>query len=87
MDNTKKKRQWHPPFCSAIRLELRENKDVLSYINEYNINTKPLETDLLIIKKPRNAILHNELGKLFRSHNLIEYKSPDDSLMYCLVYI
>lgn len=46
-----KKTQWHPAFCSAIRLELREDKEFLEYFNEYNLNTKPLQIDLLIIKK------------------------------------
>lgn len=48
-----KKTQWHPAFCSAIRLELREDKEFLEYFNEYNLNTKPLQIDLLIIKKLR----------------------------------
>ena len=43
--------QWHPAFCSAIKLELAENKEDLDYISEYNINTKPLQMDLLVIKK------------------------------------
>lgn len=34
--------QWHPAFCSAIKLELREDAEYLSYTNEYTINTKPL---------------------------------------------
>lgn len=46
-----KKTQWHPAFCSAMRLELREDKEFLEYFNEYNLNTKPLQIDLLIIKK------------------------------------
>lgn len=80
MKNTIKKKQWHPAFCSAIKLELRENKDILDYTNEYNINTKPIEVDLLIIKKPGDAAVHNELGRIFRGHNIVEYKSPGDHL-------
>lgn len=34
-----------------MRLELREDKEFLEYFNEYNLNTKPLQIDLLIIKK------------------------------------
>ena len=72
--------QWHPAFCSAFKLELREDAEYLTYTNEYNINTKPIQADLLIIKKPTSISLKNNLGKIFRGHNIIEYKSPDDAL-------
>ena len=72
--------QWHPAFCSAIKLELVENKEDLEYTNEYNINTKPIQVDLLVIKKSSDISINNEIGKIFRGHNIMEYKSPDDSL-------
>ena len=43
--------QWHPAFCSAVRLELSKDKNVLEYQNEYNLNSKPLQVDLLVIHK------------------------------------
>lgn len=72
--------QWHPAFCAAIRLELIENKADLDYENEYNLNTKPIQMDLLVIKKSRDIEIKNEIGKIFRGHNIMEYKSPEDSL-------
>ena len=51
MEPDELKHQWHAPFCAAMRLELRENKDILDFINEYNLSSKPLQMDLLIIKK------------------------------------
>ena len=47
---------------------------------EYNLNTKPLEIDLLVIKKEASVRIENEIGILFRGHNIMEYKSPDDAL-------
>ena len=72
--------QWHPAFCSAMRLELKDDAEYLEYRNEYNLNTKPLQMDLLIIKKLKELEIKNEIGKLFRTHNIVEYKSPDDSM-------
>ena len=72
--------QWHPGFVSAMDLELRENRTDLVYEREYNLNTKPLEIDLLVIKKDKNVQMINEIGKLFRGHNIMEYKSPEDGL-------
>ena len=45
------KTQWHPAFVSAMKLELIEDAEYLDYTSEYNLNTKPLEMDLLIVKK------------------------------------
>ena len=70
--------QWHPAFAAAMELELSENRKDLSYEREHNLNTKPLEIDLLVIKKESNIQISNEIGKLFRKHNIVEYKSPDD---------
>lgn len=72
--------QWHPAFCSAMRLELIENKADLDYTNEYNLNSKPIQMDLLVIKKSRDIEIKNEIGKIFRGHNIMEYKSPQDDL-------
>ena len=72
--------QWHPGFVSAMNLELCENRTDLIYEREYNLNTKPLEIDLLVIKKDKNVQIINEIGKLFRGHNIMEYKSPGDEL-------
>lgn len=43
--------QWHPGFVAAMGLELMEDRDGLIFQKEYNLNTKPLEVDLLIIRK------------------------------------
>lgn len=72
--------QWHPGFVAAMNLELIQNKDDLVFLKEYNLNTKPLEVDLLVIRKNLAADISNEIGRLFRGHNIMEYKSPDDSL-------
>lgn len=45
--------QWHPGFVAAMDLEFGENRKDLIYEKEYNLNTKPLEIDLLVIKKIR----------------------------------
>lgn len=52
-DKAPKDIQWHPAFISAMNLELLENKNDLVFEREYNLNTKPLEIDLLIIKKEK----------------------------------
>ncbi|MDE7325976.1 MAG: hypothetical protein K2N63_06855 [Lachnospiraceae bacterium] len=78
MKNTKV--QWHPGFVAAMNLELAQNRADLIFEKEYNLNTKPLEIDLLVVKKNASVHISNEIGKLFRGHNIMEYKSPEDHL-------
>lgn len=72
--------QWHPAFTAAVYLELSSNLDSLTITREYNLNVKPLQTDLLIIKNHADVMLDNEIGKIFKGHNILEYKDPEDSL-------
>ena len=72
--------QWHPGFVAAMGLEFAENRADLVYEKEYNLNTKPLEIDLLVIKKDSDIQVANKIGKIFRKYNILEYKSPYDSL-------
>lgn len=72
--------QWHPGFVAAMALELREYREDLVFEKEYNLNTKPLEVDLLIIKKETPVQITNDIGSFFRGHNIFEYKSPKDHL-------
>ncbi len=78
MNDTKIQR--HPGFVAAMDLELKDYRDDLVFEKEYNLNTKPLEIDLLIIKKEASVHISNEIGRFFRGHNILEYKCPDDHL-------
>ena len=76
---TKKKiLQWHPAFCSATELELREDRDSLEFEREHQLSSSPLKIDMMVIKKKPGVKLKNEIGHLFMAHNIIEYKSPSD---------
>ncbi len=83
---------WHPAFCAAMQLELKDNRS-LQFMNEFNLNEKLLQVDMLIINKLSDADIDNEIGEFFGKHNLIEYKSPADhdfnqfSICQALAYI
>ena len=78
--------QWHPGFVAAMNLEFMANRNDLEFESEHNLNTKPLEIDLLIIKKNGSAKIANEIGSFFKGHNIIEYKSPRDGLNIDVFY-
>ncbi len=72
--------QWHPAFCSAMELTFMEDAGILSFNRENNLSSKPLQVDLLVIDKEPGKKLHNDIGYIFKAHNIIEYKSPEDEL-------
>ena len=62
-----------------MQIELREEADKLQFRNEYPLSKKPMLIDILAIKKAGEEI-HKNIGRIFRTYNLIEYKSPTDYL-------
>ena len=81
-ENQKKsqKLQWHPAFCSALRLELLEDAANLDFTDEFQLTEKPLQIDCTVVKVKKNCRIKNEIGKIFRKYNIFEYKSPMDEL-------
>ena len=74
----KKTLQWHPAFQAALQVELAEDRPYLRFVEEYNLSKKPLRMDTLIIKLEPGHVIKKSIGKLFRQHNIVEYKSPED---------
>lgn len=72
--------QWHPGFHAAIRIELQEEAETLEFYSEHELSKKPLRIDTLVVKKLDDKPIQKNIGKIFRGHNLIEYKNPGDSL-------
>lgn len=72
--------QWHPAFYAGIQIELSEEAEKLTFENEHQLGTKPKEIDVLIIKKSSEERIQKNIGQIFQTHNIVEYKSPDDYL-------
>jgi len=71
---------WHSAFYDAIQMELAQDRDKLQFEREHPLNVEPLRPDVIIIKKTPGMRLHQKFAEIFRWHNIIEYKSPEDSL-------
>ena len=74
------KLQWHPAFAAALRITLQNEMKYLELQEEYLLSKKPPQIDVLILKKVKEITLKKKIGQIFRGHNIIEYKSPDDTL-------
>lgn len=73
---------WHAGFVSAMKLELIDNEDDLSFIEEQPIANRAQRIDLLIIRNDSNVVIRNPIGAIFNRFNICEYKSPGKSLNY-----
>ena len=72
--------QWHAAFFADLQIELTEEAEYLTFENEHMLGTKPMQLDVLIIKKNSERQIRKNIGRMFRGHNIVEYKSPTDSL-------
>ena len=71
---------WHEAHYEAVKLDLREYLDQLSISVEYLLTQEALTMDMLIIKKEPSLEIAKNIGRIFRTHNIVEYKSEEDSL-------
>ena len=71
---------WHPGFLGAMEIEFRSYRQSLDFDDEHELSKKPIKMDLLIIKKDKSVSITNQIGDIFREHNILEYKSPDDNI-------
>lgn len=78
--NTKdSKIQWHPAFDAALQIELGEEAKYLTFEPEHLLSKKPMQIDVLV-KNEKNIKITKNIGRIFRQHNIVEYKSPEDYL-------
>jgi hypothetical protein len=73
---------WHSAFFDAIRaakrLDFDRYTDVLQFVAEHQLTAASLQIDVLVIKKPPDAVIDTNIARIFKGHNIFEYKSPDD---------
>lgn len=72
--------QWHPAFIHMTEIDLREDKENLIYDPEWNVKKLPNRMDLLIRKRDPGRQVKKTIGNIFRTYNLVQYKSPADYL-------
>ena len=77
---SKERIAWHPAFREAIQAELIDFREVLTFEAEHVLNTEPLKVDVLIIKKPKDAVITKNIGAIFGAVNVVEFKSRTDSI-------
>jgi len=71
---------YHTAVFSGFGHYLREQKENgdLTLKDEHQLSIQPPRIDIIIIKKNRDIKIERVWGRIFRTHNIIEYKSPSD---------
>ena len=69
---------WHEAFFDALKLELHQYMDALTFHSEYRLNEEALRMDVLVIKKNANTQVKKNIGQIFKGSNIFEYKSESD---------
>ena len=78
--NTKdSKVQWHPAFDAALQIEFGDEAKYLTFDPEHLLSKKPMQIDVLVLNE-KNIKITKNIGRIFRQHNIVEYKSPEDYL-------
>ena len=72
--------EYHYGFYGAVHIEYDKEGSGLAFFQEYELGDKPVRLDMLIINKSSENKLTDPIGKFFKKYNVIEYKSPEDSL-------
>ena len=71
---------WHEAFFEALQLEFHRYRDSLKFENEIQLSKEALKMDVLVIKKKPGERIDKNIGKIFSTHNVFEFKSETDSL-------
>jgi hypothetical protein len=72
--------QWHAAFRQALKVELYDYINDLEFIEEHPLTTEPLKIDTLVIKKLPETRIEKNIGRIFKGHNVAEFKGPGESL-------
>ncbi len=71
---------WHLGYYGAAKMELKRDKKSLEFDRESHLTEEALRMDMLVIKKRPAKVISNEVGKIFKKHNIWEFKGFKGSL-------
>ena len=71
--------EYHYGFYGAIHVQYEPTHVRMEYRQEYELGSEPVRMDMLILKHDQTP-LTDPIGRFFKKHNVLEYKSPLDSL-------
>ena len=79
-ERRKERTPYHGATFSVFSSRLYEYQQngIVALHDEHRLSKEPLRIDIVVIKKNSDVELEPIWAKIFRAHNLVEYKSPAD---------
>ena len=71
--------EYHYGFYGAVHVEYELSHVQMEYLQEHELGDEPVRMDMMILKQDRTP-LSDPIGSFFKTHNVLEYKSPGDHL-------
>ena len=72
--------KYHSGFVSGLEMLLWPYRDQIAIEPEKWLSTEGIRMDVLILKKDPSLVLGFDICRIFKGHNILEYKRPDDKL-------
>lgn len=72
--------KYHPGFVGGLGVLLWQYRDTIVIESEKWLSKEGIRMDVLVIKKDSGTIIDNDMCRVFRGYNILEYKRPDDEL-------
>ncbi|SHK60642.1 3-isopropylmalate dehydrogenase [Hespellia stercorisuis] len=66
-------------LAASLQIELEDEAENLEFEEEHLLGSKPMQIDVLVVKKLKDIPIRKNIGRIFRKHNIVEYKSPEDT--------
>ena len=73
-------RDYHSAFKSGLEVLLWPYREQIEIREEIVLKKQGIRVDLLLLKPDSNIKIDNDICRIFRTHNILEYKRPDDDL-------
>ena len=70
----------HSGFVSGLKVLLWDYREQIDIKDEQWLSTGGIRMDVLILKKDPKVEIAFDIGRIFKGHNIMEYKRPDDEL-------
>ena len=71
--------QWHPAFYAGLQIEFAEEAEKLIFENEHQLSKKPLEIDVLVIKKKAEEQIQKNIGRI--NHNYLPLLQKNSTVL------
>ena len=71
---------WHSWFYSLLMIKMYKYFPAVSVEREVLLGAQPPRADFIVLKESQKIDLELGVFRIFRKHNILEFKSPDDEL-------